>query len=309
MPNFTGASSPNVVKTALDGVFFQEHDVESSPDYADATTSAIFRQDTADSSAVIWEMFKGVGLWDARPEEADIATDAPRIANQKTFTVSNYAKSIDISNNLFKDGKHSVYEKMVRDFARKARQTRDQNAFAVFRNAFSTATTHDGVALISDSHVAVDGTTIDNNVGAALTETTLGTAIRLLRELKDQAGVVGGSVAKCLLVPPALHKLAHEITQSTLRSGTANNDANFYSDLYGVRVYSSEWLGSAVTGGSNTAWYVLGDNHSVYRFVRQGVITDLVDYKYQRNNNYIYKGEFREVVGAFNFEGLVGSAT
>ena len=109
MPNFTGASSPNVVKTALDGVFFQEHDVESSPDYADATTSAIFRQDTADSSAVIWEMFKGVGLWDARPEEADIATDAPRIANQKTFTVSNYAKSIDISNNLFKDGKHKQH--------------------------------------------------------------------------------------------------------------------------------------------------------------------------------------------------------
>jgi len=196
---------------------------------------------------------------------------------------------------------------MVRDFALKARLTRDNNAFAVFRNALTTATTADAVALISDSHTSLSGTTVDNKVTGALSETTLNTAIVQLLELKTQDDVVAGNLPSCLVVPPALYKLAVEITESELRSGIADNDMNVYSDKYGVRVYTNQFLGAAA-GGSDAAWFLLSDNHSVYRFVRQGMSTDLVDYKYQRNNNYIYKGEFREVVGAMNYEGIVGSS-
>lgn len=195
---------------------------------------------------------------------------------------------------------------MVRNFARRARTTRDSNAFAIFRTAFTTTTTADAVAFISDSHINLSGTTVDNKVTGAFSETTLNTAIIQLLEMKAEDDVVDGSVATTLLVPPALFKTACEVTESELRQGTANNDMNVYSDKYGIRVYTSQFLGAAA-GGSDSAWFLLGDNHSVYRFVRQGVQTDLVDYKTQRNNNYIYKGEFREVVGPMSFEGIVGS--
>src|SRR3990167_3654388 len=189
MASYSSGLSPNVVKTALDDVFYQEHDAESHPYYATAQTPSIFHQETADSGAVIWEAFKGVGLWSTRSEEQDVQQDTPLIGNQKTFTVTNFAKSVDIPKNFFDDNKHMAYEKMVKDMARKARITRDQNAFAVFRNAFSTATTHDGVALISDSHTALGGGTVDNLLTGDLSETTLNTAIVQLFELKDQAGV------------------------------------------------------------------------------------------------------------------------
>jgi hypothetical protein len=308
MASFSSGANPNVVKTALDDVFDQAHNVKLHPQYADATTRAIFHQDTADNAAVIWEQFKGAGLWQTKLEEQDVPEGTPNIGGQKTFTVTEYAQRIEIPKNFFDDNMHGAYEKMVRDFARKAIQTRDSNAFAVFRNAFTTATTYDGTAFISDSHTNRGGYTIDNKASGALSETSLNTMIIQLLELKSQDGVVGGSVPTCLLVPPALYKTACEITESKLRSGTTDNDMNVYSDKYGIRVYTSQFLGAAA-GGSDTAYYLLSDDHSVYRFVRQGVETTLVDWRNALNNNYIYKGTFRETVGAFSFEGIVGAAS
>ena len=201
---------------------------------------------------------------------------------------------------------HASYEKMVKDFGEKGRVTRDQVAFSVFRNAFTTALTADGVALVSDSHLTINGDTIDNKLTAVLSEPTLDDAITMLVEQKDQAGVVMGSMPETLLVPPKLFKLACEITESEKRSGTGDNDMNVYSTKYQINVATSPRLGAAA-GGSDTAWFLLGRNHSISRWVRQDIKTDLVDYKFQRNNNYIYKANFREMTGALDYVGVVGS--
>lgn len=304
--SFNSSLNSNVVKTALDGVFNQTFSGTKHPGFVTAEDGGVFKQDSADGAAVIMELFKGSGAWDSRSEEQDVAQGNPRIGNQKTFTVSAWAKAIDIPKHFFDDNKHGSYEMMVRNFALRARTTRDKNAFAVFRNAFTTATTADGVALISDSHTNLNGDTVDNKLTAVLSETSLNTAITQLVEMKSQDGEIDGFVPSILLVPPKLFKTACEITKSQLRSGTANNDMNVYSDQYGIRVATSPYLGAAA-GGSDTAWFLLSDNHSIMRFVRQGVQTDLVPYQYSRNNVYVYKGEFREVVGAMSFEGIVGS--
>ena len=201
---------------------------------------------------------------------------------------------------------HSSYEKMTKDFGQKARITRDDNAMKLYRDAFTTTLTADGATLISDSHTTISGATVDNKLTAALTETSLNDAIVSLIEQKDQAGVVSGGMPQTLFVPPALFKLASEITESELRSGTGDNDSNVYSTKYGIEVATSNRLGAA-SGGSDTAWFLLGTNHSIGRWVRQSVETSLVDWRLQRNNNYIYKGEFREVVGARDYVGIVGS--
>lgn len=309
MASLSGGLNPNAIKTALDEVFVPGYTGEQHPGHATAETSAIFHQDSTDRSAVIGELFKGVGYWQPKQEEQDVTSLSPRIGNQKTFTVSEYAGSVDVPRTFKRDDLHGVFAKMVTDMGVMARVTRDKNAFALFVNAFGTTTTADGVSLINDSHVALDGTTVDNNIGAALTETTLFTAIRTLYVMKCQDGTVRGSLAKSLLVPPALYKLATEITESSLRSGTGNNDLNVYSTKYGVNVYTTPFISSAVSGGSDTAWFVLSDAHSIYRWVREGVQTVLVPWQNQRNNNFIYKGMFSEVVGAVNYEGIVGSAT
>lgn len=304
--SFNSALNPNVVKTALDDVFYQEVNGEKRPQLATAETSAIFKQDTADSSAVIMELFGGSGAWEQTAEEQDLPLGTPRITNQKTFSVVKFAKSVDIPKEFFDDNKHSSYEKMVRNFARRARTTRDKNAFGVFRNATTTTLTADGVALLSDSHLNINGDTVDNLITSALSESSLNTAITMMLEQKSQDGEIDGHTPSVLLVPSALYKTACEITESELRSGTANNDMNVYSDKYGIQVYTSPYLGAAA-GGSDTAWFLLSDTHSITRWVREAVNTNLVSYETSRNDVYTYKGRFREVVGAMSYEGVVGS--
>lgn len=300
-------TSPSVVKTALDKVFYQNFNGEMHPGYVSAESSSVFNQDTVDNAAVITEVFKGTGLWGLKPELADVPTSTAKVGNQQTFAVTEYAQSVDISKNFFDDNMHGVYEKMVADMAITGRVTKNQNAFGIFRGAFTTTLTNDGIALIEDAHVNLAGQTIDNELPAsAFSESTLNDGIVALIQQKAQDGTIRGSVAKTLLVPPKLFKLATEITESELRSGTANNDMNVFSVKYGINVATTPYF-SLAAGGSDTAWILLGENHSVTRWVRQGINTDLVPYQYQRNNNYIYKGSFREVSGAMDYVGVVGS--
>lgn len=307
MASFSSGLNPSVVKTALDSVFYPEFQYKQQPGWVGATSPLLFKQMKTDRAAEITEVFKGVGLFDTYAEEADVPSEAARISNQKTLSVLTYGKSMDIPKNFFDDNMHNSYGAMTQDFAMKARISMDDNAMAVYRGAFTTTLVNSGATLVSDSHTTLSGATVDNKITAALSETSLNTAIVMLAEQKDEAGVVVGGNPATLLVPPALFKTACEIVESEQRSGTADNDLNVYSDKYGITVCTSNRLGAAVSGGSDTAWFLLGRNHSVVRIERQGIQTDLVDYKFQRNNNYIYKASFREVVGARSYTGLVGS--
>jgi hypothetical protein len=306
MSSYSSNLNPDVVQTALDKVFMQEFDVMTGPGQATVGTSDIFIQDTADGASVIAEVFKGSGLWEERGEEENVAGGTPKITNKITFIVTEFAKSIDIPKVFFDDNRHGAYEKMVRDFALKARITQNNNGFGLYRNAFTTTLTADGVAFISASHVTISGETVSNLVTGALTESTLEDANTAIREMKSQDGVVIGSEAATLLVPTKLYPEACRIVKSALRADTANNDMNVFSSIYNINVYTSPYLGAAA-GGSDTAWFLLGRNHSVTRWVRQGIQLDLVPYKNQRNNNYIYKGSFREVVGVYDYANAVGS--
>ena len=85
----------------MDDIFNQEFDGQLHPNHVTAENPMVFQQLTASNAAVIWEMFKGPGSWEIRKEEQDVPGADSRIGNQKTFNVVNYAKSQDISKNLF----------------------------------------------------------------------------------------------------------------------------------------------------------------------------------------------------------------
>jgi phage major head subunit gpT-like protein len=312
MSSVSSNLNPSVVKTALDGVFVQEWNTRNThPQFVTAESSVVFNQDSVDRAAVITEIFAGTGKWSARSEEQDVPQSNFRVANQKTFSVNNFSQSLDISKNFFDDNMHGVYEKGIKEMASNGISTRDDQAFGLYRGAFTTTLTNSGTALIADAHTTIKGFTVDNKVSGALGASTLEDAIVALIEQKAQDGVIRGNQPTTLLVPPKLYKDAVEFTEATLRPGTGGttdgvNEPNVFSLKYGINVATSQWLGAAA-GGSDTAWFLLSANHSVSRWVRQAIQTDLVDYKFQRNNNYIYKGEYREALGAQDYVGLVGS--
>jgi hypothetical protein len=187
----------------------------------------------------------------------------------------------------------------------KARKTQDNNAFGLFRGAFTTTLTADGNAAIS-THTLLSGGTTSNLITGTLGATTLNNAFVGLYEQVDQAGTVMGDEPAVLLVPPKLLKLAIELTDSVLISDSGNNAVNFFRSMLGMQVMSSPYLG-ANAGGSDTAWFVLSKYHSATRLIRQGIQTALRDWSMSNNRTYLYQGNFREQYFIPDYAGLVGS--
>jgi len=303
---FTSAINTSITQTELDRVFYQSFGVDAGPGQASAATGDLFKVINTDHRNIIEEVYKGVGLYDSISEVQNVPLEAPRVTNKLTTEVVDFAKAIEISKNLFDDNMFNVWQRSVADMGRKARITMDDNAFKVFRNAFTTQLTADGVSAINAAHPLIGGGVESNLVTGALTEANLNSAFTRMRQMKDQAGVVLGDMPSILLVPTPLFKTAVEITQSALISGSAQNDVNIYRSAYGLTVYTSPYL-DAVTGGSDTAWYILSPNHSVQRLVRQGIQTFLRDWGYSNNRTYLYQANFREEAFITDYAGLVGS--
>lgn len=303
---FNEAQNFAIVQTELDTVFFQEFEYDAaSPDIATAQTASLFKPVQTEHAAYIEETFKGSGLFSVISESAAVPASTPRVANKLTTLVKDFAQKIEISKDLFDDNMHSVWARTVRDFAMKARISQDDNAFALWRGAFTTTLTADGSALIS-THTLIGGGTQSNLVSGALSPTTLNTALIALREQKDQAGVIMGNQPAILLVPTALWKKAVEVTDSALIADSANNNINVYRSAMGMIVLTSPYLGAA-SGGSDTAWFLLSRNHCVSRLIRQGIQTFLRDWGYSDNRSYVYQANFRESVFVADYVGVVGA--
>ncbi len=305
----TNALNSLVVKTELDSIFVQEMEYPVGPGMATAQTAEIFHQMGVENSAHIEAILSGGGgFWDTKGEEQAVTLGSPRVANKVTYSVVTFAKGLDISKEFFDDNMHGTWSAMVKKFAEAARATRDRKAFELFRNAFTTTLTADGATFISLSHTTIDGGTVSNELAGnpALDETPLNNAIVQLLEMKSQDGITLGQQPAVLLVPSKLFKKAQELVDSALVSSSANNAINVFSSTYGITIFHSPYLGAA-NGGSDTAWFLMSRNHAVTRYIREEVTTSLVDYIYSSNDNYVYKGRFREVYGVADYSGVVGS--
>ncbi len=281
---FTEAQNFSIVQTELDAVFFQQFDYdETFPGVAHATTASIFKPIETTHAAWIQSINKGSGLFPAIGETATVPLSTPAVRNKQTTLVQTFAQGIDISKQLFDDN----------------------TAFGLFRNGFTTALTADGNAIFS-THTLIGGGTQANNGTAALTPTSLNTAIVNLLEQKDQAGVIRGNSPAVLLVPPALWKHAREITDSALIADSGNNNVNVYRSALGITVWTSNWLG-AVAGGSDTAWFLLANRHGFTRIIRQGLETALTDWRYSNDLTYRYQANFREAYFCADYAGSYGS--
>ncbi len=310
---FNEAQNLAIVRTELDSVFFQEFNYEdSNPVMTNCRNAMIFRQETTDKAFDIEEVLRGVNLYSVITESQTVPQSIPRVANKITTQVKDFAMGVDLSKDMFDDNMHGVWARIVQDMALKARVSADQNAFKIFRGGFTTTLTADGNALFSN-HALLNGSFYSNNLfditGAStvLSSTSLNAAITALAQQPDQTGVVLGQQPQVLLVPPALIKLALELSDSALAGDTSTNAINVFRSAYGYRVYSTPYIGAGVTGGSDTAWFLLARNTGIKRIVRQGIETFLRPWGYSNNRTYSYQANFREEVVAIDYIGTIGA--
>ncbi len=304
---FTEAQNFAIVQTELDTVFYQNFEYPNSPwGWATAATEAVFKQVETSQASYITETFKGTGLFSSINELQTVPTSTPSVANKQTTLVDTFADSIEISKQLFDDNMHGVWSRTVSNFAEMARTSQDRHAFGIYRGAFTTSLTADGVSMVNAAHPLIGGGTYSNLVTGALSNATLDAAIVAAGEQVNQAGVIQGFYPEILLVPLALWTHAKQITESALIADSGNNNLNIYRSAFGFTVYTSPYLGAAA-GGSDTAWFLLGRNHSVSRLVRQGIETRLRDWSYSNNLTYLYQANYREEVFVTDYVGVIGS--
>lgn len=311
MDGLTQDSGPalNLVKTGLDHLFNEATMQIATPGKATATNERVFVQMPAGNVAAVQSTIIGGGGYFGQSTD-----DVPPVkeANKRAYAtvqsnVVNFSENLPISRTFMEDQQLAAVSKSVQQFAMAWKSSQDRNAFLTYNNGFTTETTADGVALFSNSHVNLNGDTVDNLETGALTTDTLNTTIVSLRGQINQTGVVAGFEPKFLLCSSTLHMTAMATAKSVLRAGTGNNDLNYFSELYpGMEVLYSPFLDLS-NGGSNTQYFVGGFTHGVTRFEREGLSTTLVPWQNQPTDQYIYKMRAREVVDAIDFCGMVGS--
>ena len=302
-----GGLNPELILTSLDEVFFGGYDVDTHPAYANATDGMIFGQDTATNSAVISNVMGMPGLFTDVNEEEPADNASIRSDHKATQNVKNFKRNIPISKEYFDDEEHNSVNEQIRNLGNRARTSQDKNALDVYKNGFTTATVNSGTAIFAHSHTTLSGDTVDNLETGTLSHANLVTMQNSLADQKAQDGELGGHLPAFLLVPTALLDDAIEITKSRLQSGSADNNLNYFSEVFpGLQVKFSPLLG-ANYGGSDTAYFMGSRFTSMRRYVREGLYTRLTDWQYDEMDRYIYKAGFRETVFAKSFEGLIAS--
>lgn len=174
-----------------------------------------------------------------------------------TATPVEFTNGIQVERKLFDDDQYNIMNQRPRVLANAASRTRQKHGARPFNNAFSVDTlfyqNSEGVAMCSDSHITTSGASTANgfdNLGtAALTATAVAAnRIQMVGFRGDQAERIS-VVPDEILIPPDLFEEAFEITASSGKVDTANNNRNVHEGRYRV----IEW--NYLTDANN--WFLI----------------------------------------------------
>ena len=202
----------------------------------------------------------------------------------------------------------SLGKRYTKALARSMANTKEVKGANVLNNAFSTSFTGgDGKPLIATDHPLAGGGTAANRATsmADLNETSLEDALIDISTFTDDRGLTISVNASKIVVPPQLVFVADRILNSTLRSGTSDNDINAIKNTgvlpggYTVNHYLND----------PDAWFCLtsvsDQGEGLKMFQRTGMETNMEpDFS---TGNIRYKARERYSFGWSNWRGMYGS--
>lgn len=301
------------VASGLDEVFDSGYEMDKQPGEVRADDSLFFRQEDTDLLFVQYAQSMGPGDFNitAEDEEVDEATVAVR--NKTAAEVFEFDRDIPIPQRYQEASAHwGTVDSWVEQLGIRGRTSRDKHAFRYsYGDAFSGVTTPEGVALISNSHIALSGDTVDNLETGAASPDNVAVLIRRLRLMRAQDGDLASYHADGLLGPSALHDDLMVITRSELKPGVTDNDRNYISMVYpGLVVGASEYLDSdynTLNANANTSYFCVSRLHKVTRAKRIDMSREYIGPEYDRKRRAFYRARFSERVYAGDWGGVAGS--
>ena len=171
----------------------------------------------------------GYGLFGVKAESAALNYDTDQQGHVTRLVNVTYAGGAKVSMEAIQDNQYeSVASAKAKKLAKSMRQTKETVFANILNRAFdSNYPGGDGVEMLSQAHPTLSGTQSNElAVAADLSEASIEDLMTLTRLMTDSRGRRIQAQCQMLIVPAALEFDAKRILESTLRSGTANNDIN-----------------------------------------------------------------------------------
>jgi len=184
------------------------------------------------------------GFADWKEYKGAIEYDDADQGYKTTFTHTEFARGFKVERKLVDDDLYNVINARPAGLALAAQRKREKDAANIFINAFASGMGADSQYLCDGSHPASPANTASTQSNAGTTALSRDAIIatrKLMRAFEDDRGELINVNPDTLLIPPELEDVVYPLTQSVLKPGGANNDANYIGSL-GLNVIVWDYL-------------------------------------------------------------------
>jgi hypothetical protein len=248
----------------------------------------------------------GLGGAVVKGEGSAITYDAGAEGWVARYQHSTIGLAFAITEEAVEDGRYGdLGAKYSRALATSMRYTKEVRGASTLNNAFDTGYLGgDGKVLCATDHPLWSGGTFANRptTHADLSEESLEDACIAIEGFVNDRGIPIQVKPKKLIIHRSNMPTAHRILNSSLRSGTANNDANYLKD---TSMFSKPAVNQYLS--DSDAWFITttapdGLKHFQRRKLRRGMEGDF------ETGNMRYKASERYSFGWTDPRGVYGSA-
>ncbi len=244
----------------------------------------------------------GTGLFPTKAEGAPVAYDSIRQGFIKRYNHLTYAMGVIFTWEMLNDNQYDLGFKRAKYLGFSLRQTQEVTGANLLNRAFNASYTYaDGKELCATDNVNISGGTWRNELAtpADFSHAALEQALIDIDSFRDDRGLQIATKAKTLIVPKELRFEASRVLESTLESGTANNDINAVKGIvpYAVNNYLDD----------PDAWFIKTNiMDGMKRFVREAAGAPVQENDFD-TRNLKFASFYRESYGATDKRGIFGS--
>ena len=211
---------------ALFGMEYDRYDAQHAEIYDTESSDRAFEEEV---------MLVGFGNAQTKAEGAGVSFDSASEAFTARYNHETIALAFALTEEAMED---NLYDRLgaryTRALARSMSLTKQVKAAAILNNAFdSNFAGGDGKELCATDHPLAGGGTFRNELATAadLNETSLENSLIDISTFVDERNMIIALRGTKLIVPTQLQFVADRLLESTLRTGTADNDVNAINNM------------------------------------------------------------------------------
>jgi len=252
---------------------------------------------------------EGFGLASEKKEGDDITFDSRRQGFSPKYIHTAYAKGFIFTKEANDDKLYPLAIKGARSLLRAMKVTKEVRSHVLYNTAFATSsamTGGDGVAMCSTAHInGPSGGTYSNRlaVDADFAEASLEDMLKLIMRATDDRGLAINLMPKRLVGHTDQLFEFERVLNSSLRSGTAENDLNAVKKLNMI----PDYVVSPFLTANTKAWWLLTDAEEGLKFFDRVAMEFEEDTSFT-SGDYRHKSYMRFSSGYSNPRGIYGTS-